>query len=110
MAKLMIDSAVTWVREYRIDSFRFDLMGHQPRAAIEELQRRVDDAAGRPVLLLGEGWNFGEVADGARFVQASQLSLNGSGIGAAFHQTVIPSFLGLVGFLVPDYIEATYGL
>jgi len=47
---------------------------------MEELQRRVDAAAGRPVLLLGEGWNFGEVADGARFVQASQLSLNGSGI------------------------------
>jgi pullulanase-type alpha-1,6-glucosidase len=80
MAKLMIDSVVTWVREYRIDSFRFDLMGHQPRATMEELQRRVDAAAGRPVLLLGEGWNFGEVADGARFVQASQLSLNGSGI------------------------------
>jgi pullulanase/glycogen debranching enzyme len=80
MAKLMIDSAVTWAREYRIDSFRFDLMGHQPRAAMEELQRRVDAATGRPVLLLGEGWNFGEVADGARFVQASQLSLNGSGI------------------------------
>jgi len=80
MAKLMIDSAVTWARDYRIDSFRFDLMGHQPRAAMEELQRQVDAAAGRPVLLLGEGWNFGEVADGARFVQASQLSLNGSGI------------------------------
>jgi len=80
MAKLVIDSAVTWARDYRIDSFRFDLMGHQPRAAMEELQRRVDAAAGRRVLLLGEGWNFGEVADGARFVQASQLSLNGSGI------------------------------
>lgn len=37
-------------------------------------------------------------------------AINLSGIGAAFHQTVIPSFLGLVGFLVPDYIEATYGL
>jgi hypothetical protein len=37
-------------------------------------------------------------------------ALNGSGIGAAFHQTVIPAFLGLVGFLVPDYIEAAYGL
>jgi pullulanase-type alpha-1,6-glucosidase len=35
---------------------------------------------GRSVNLIGEGWNFGEVADGARFVQASQLSLNGSGI------------------------------
>jgi len=41
----------------------------------------VNAAAGRQVQLLGEGWNFGEVADGARFVQASQLSLNGSGIG-----------------------------
>jgi pullulanase-type alpha-1,6-glucosidase len=80
MAKLMIDSAVTWAREYRIDSFRFDLMGHQPRAAMEELRERVNAATGRDLLLIGEGWNFGEVADGARFVQASQLSLNGSGI------------------------------
>ena len=82
MAKLMIDSAALWVREYRIDSMRFDLMGHQPREAMERLQRRVDAEAGRPVQLLGEGWNFGEVANGARFVQASQRSLNGSGIGA----------------------------
>jgi len=82
MAKLMIDSAALWVREYRIDSMRFDLMGHQPREAMERLQARVDAEAGRPVQLLGEGWNFGEVADGARFVQASQLSLNGSGIAS----------------------------
>jgi pullulanase-type alpha-1,6-glucosidase len=81
MAKLMIESAELWVKHYKIDSFRFDLMGHQPRAAMETLQARVDKAAGRPVQLIGEGWNFGEVADGARFVQASQLSLNGSGIG-----------------------------
>jgi pullulanase/glycogen debranching enzyme len=81
MGKLMIDSAVLWATQYKIDSFRFDLMGHQPRAAMEQLQARVNKAAGRKVGLIGEGWNFGEVADGARFVQASQLSLNGSGIG-----------------------------
>ena len=81
MAKLMIDTAVRWARDYRIDSFRFDLMGHQPRAAMERLQAAVDAATGRPVLLIGEGWNFGEIADGARFVQASQRSLGGSGIG-----------------------------
>ncbi|MBN8482314.1 MAG: DUF3372 domain-containing protein, partial [Xanthomonadales bacterium] len=80
MARLMIDSAVTWARDYRIDSFRFDLMGHQPRAAMEALQAAVDRAAGRHIVLIGEGWNFGEVADGARFVQASQRSLGGSGI------------------------------
>jgi pullulanase-type alpha-1,6-glucosidase len=81
MAKLMIDSVVTWARDHGIDSFRFDLMGHQPRAVMEALQAQVNAATGREVLLIGEGWNFGEVADGARFVQASQLSLAGSGIG-----------------------------
>ncbi|MFZ4651539.1 MAG: alpha-1,6-glucosidase domain-containing protein [Rubrivivax sp.] len=81
MEKLMTDSVVVWARDYRISSFRFDIMGHQPRAAMERLQAAVNAAAGRPVQLLGEGWNFGEVADGARFVQASMWSLNGSGIG-----------------------------
>ncbi|MFN9101788.1 MAG: pullulanase-type alpha-1,6-glucosidase [Betaproteobacteria bacterium] len=81
MERLMIDSAVIWVRDHRIDSFRFDLMGHQPRAAMERLQKAVDAAAGRRIESIGEGWNFGEVKDGARFVQASQLSLAGSGIG-----------------------------
>ena len=81
MGKLMIDSAVLWAKEYAIDSFRFDLMAHQPRAVMEQLQASVNAATGRTVQLIGEGWNFGEVQDGARFVQASQLSLNGSGIG-----------------------------
>ncbi|MBV8503749.1 MAG: DUF3372 domain-containing protein [Paucibacter sp.] len=81
MAKLMIDTAVRWVRDYGIDSLRFDLMAHQPRAAMEALQKAVDQARGGHVNLIGEGWNFGEIANGARFVQASQLSLNGSGIG-----------------------------
>ena len=81
MAKLMLDSVVAWVRDYKIDSFRFDLMGHQPRAVMEQLQVRANQTAGRTVQLIGEGWNFGEIENGARFVQASQLSLNGSGIG-----------------------------
>lgn len=82
MAKLMIDSAVVWARDYGIDAFRFDLMGHQPLAAMLQLQAAVDAAAGRRIHLLGEGWNFGEVADGARFVQAAQLQLAGSGIAS----------------------------
>ena len=81
MGKLMIDSAELWAKQYHIDSFRFDLMAHQPRSVMETLQRRVNKVTGRHINLIGEGWNFGEVANGARFVQASQLSLNGSGIG-----------------------------
>ena len=33
MEKLMIDSVVTWAREYKVDGFRFDLMGHQLEGA-----------------------------------------------------------------------------
>jgi hypothetical protein len=30
--------------------------------------------------MYGEGWNFGEVADNARFVQATQGQLGGTGV------------------------------
>ena len=81
MARLMLDSVSHWARDYHVDSFRFDLMGHQPRAVMVALRDRLRRDTGREPALIGEGWNFGEVADGARFVQASQLSLNGTGIG-----------------------------
>ena len=80
MAKLMTDSVATWATQYHVDSFRFDLMGHQPKAVMLALKSAVEAAAGRPVQLIGEGWNFGEVQDGARFVQASQLELGGTAI------------------------------
>ncbi|HLO94400.1 MAG TPA: alpha-1,6-glucosidase domain-containing protein, partial [Burkholderiaceae bacterium] len=81
MAKLMSDSVLLWAQKHGIDSFRFDLMGHQPRAVMEAIAGRLRRQLGHAVPLIGEGWNFGEVAHGARFVQASQLSLAGSGIG-----------------------------
>ena len=82
MAKLMRESVALWAQHYRIDSFRFDLMGHQPRDAMLEVQRAANAAAGRTIPLLGEGWNFGEVANNARFVQATQGELDGSGIAS----------------------------
>jgi pullulanase-type alpha-1,6-glucosidase len=81
MGRLVVDTALRFATQYRIDSFRFDLMGHLPRALLETLQRRLREATGHDVPLIGEGWNFGEVADGARFVQAAQGSLDGTGIG-----------------------------
>ncbi len=80
MAKLMRDSVALWAKHYRIDSFRFDLMGHQPRDAMLEVQRAANAAAGRNIPLVGEGWDFGEIANNARFVQAAQGELDGTGI------------------------------
>ena len=81
MGKLMIDSVSTWARDYKISSFRFDLMGFQPRAVMKDLKAKVAIAAGRDVQLLGEGWNFGSVGNGARFEQATQGNMAGDGIG-----------------------------
>lgn len=88
MRKLMVDSVVTWARAYKIDGFRFDLMGHHMvddmlavRAALDALTLEADGVDGKSIYIYGEGWNFGEVADNARGVNATQLNLAGTGIG-----------------------------
>lgn len=80
MEKLMIDSLVVWARDYKIDGFRFDLMAHQPKDAMLRARSAVL-AVDADNYFYGEGWNFGEVANNQRFVQASQLELGGTQIG-----------------------------
>ncbi|MFK0228801.1 pullulanase-type alpha-1,6-glucosidase [Streptomyces sp. NPDC090303] len=87
MGKLVVDSVVTWAKEYKVDGFRFDLMGHHPKAnilavrkALDALTVAKDGVDGKAIVLYGEGWNFGEVADDARFVQATQKNMAGTGI------------------------------
>ncbi|MFD7610185.1 pullulanase-type alpha-1,6-glucosidase [Streptomyces sp. NPDC059828] len=87
MGKLVVDSVVTWAREYKVDGFRFDLMGHHPKAnilavrkALDALTVQKDGVDGKSIVLYGEGWNFGEIADDARFVQATQKNMAGTGI------------------------------
>lgn len=43
------------------------------------------------------------------FLREMWTALDGSAIVAVFRETLIPAFLSLTGFLVPDYIEALYG-
>ncbi|MCX4677772.1 pullulanase-type alpha-1,6-glucosidase [Streptomyces sp. NBC_01433] len=87
MGKLVVDSVVTWAKEYKVDGFRFDLMGHHPKAnilavrkALDKLTPARDGVDGKKIILYGEGWNFGEIADDARFVQATQKNMATTGI------------------------------
>jgi pullulanase-type alpha-1,6-glucosidase len=89
MAKLMVDSLLIWAREYKVDGFRFDLMGHHMlanmqavRAALDGLTLAKDGVEGQAIYLYGEGWDFGEVANNARGLNAAQRNIGGSGIGA----------------------------
>ena len=65
MEKLMVESVVTWAREYKVDGFRFDLMGHHSKENMVKVRRALDKL-GRDIYIYGEGWNFGEVVDNAR--------------------------------------------
>jgi pullulanase len=88
MEKLMVDSVVLWATEYKVDGFRFDLMGHhmkrnmlKVRAALDALTLEEHGVDGKSIYVYGEGWNFGEVQDNARGENATQLNLAGTGIG-----------------------------
>ncbi|PSW16022.1 DUF3372 domain-containing protein [Photobacterium rosenbergii] len=79
--KMISDSLVVWSRDYKIDSFRFDLMGHHP---LDQMQRSLHEVqkVDPNTYFYGEGWNFGEVENDALFVQATQPHLGGTGIGS----------------------------
>jgi pullulanase-type alpha-1,6-glucosidase len=88
MRKLMVDSVVTWATQYKVDGFRFDLMGHHMladmqavRAALDALTLADDGVDGKAIYIYGEGWDFGEVANNARGRNATQLNIAGTGIG-----------------------------
>jgi pullulanase-type alpha-1,6-glucosidase len=87
MQRLMLDSLRVWATAYQIDGFRFDLMGHhmredliEVRAMLDSLTPETDGVDGSRIFVYGEGWNFGEVADGARGVNATQQNMAGTGI------------------------------
>jgi len=44
------------------------------------------------------------------FLRGFWEALNTSTVGMLLHQTVIPNFVSLFGFFLPEYIKATYGV
>lgn len=78
--KLMLDTLKVWVKEYRVDGFRFDLMGFSFKTHLLEIQKALQEID--PTLYLyGEGWDFGEVANNALGENATQVNMAGTGIG-----------------------------
>jgi pullulanase-type alpha-1,6-glucosidase len=89
MEKLMVDTLRTWATKYKVDGFRFDLMGHHMkrnmlavRSMLDSLTVGADGVDGRSIYLYGEAWNFGEVASNARGENAIQVNMRGTGIGS----------------------------
>jgi pullulanase-type alpha-1,6-glucosidase len=89
MEKLMVDSVVLWAKQYKVDGFRFDIMGFhlksnmlKVRAALDALTLAKDGVDGKSVYVYGEAWNFGVMANNGRGVNAIQVNLAGTNIGS----------------------------
>src|SRR4030095_9680394 len=86
---LMVASVLKWAKKYKVDGFRFDIMGFhlksnmlKVRAALDALTPQKDGVDGKSVYLYGEAWNFGVMANNGRGVNAIQVNMAGTGIGS----------------------------
>ncbi len=57
--KFIIDSIVHWVREYKIDGFRFDLMGLIDIKTMNYIRSALDNI-NPSIIMYGEGWTGGD--------------------------------------------------
>lgn len=67
--KFMVDSTAYWVKEYKLDGLRFDLMGLHDLETISEIEKRVHEINPNAIIY-GEGWNMGKTLGGQ--LQANQ--------------------------------------
>ncbi|WP_372370803.1 pullulanase-type alpha-1,6-glucosidase [Candidatus Uabimicrobium sp. HlEnr_7] len=88
MEKLMVDTLLTWAKHYKIDGFRFDLMGHHTidnlhniRIALDKLTLDKDGVNGKKIYLYGEGWTFGSLHNIHPQKVMNQINARGTGIG-----------------------------
>ncbi|WP_249305746.1 type I pullulanase [Lederbergia citrea] len=55
--KFILDTIHLWLSEYKVDGFRFDLMGAMDIETMKDIHERCADEA-VPIMLLGEGWEL----------------------------------------------------
>ena len=68
MEKLMLDTLKRWAVAYKVDGFRFDLMGHHTRQNMLNVRKMLDGLTveqdgvdGAKLYAYGEGWRFGSI-------------------------------------------------
>ena len=55
--KYIVDSVVYWAKEYKLDGFRFDLMGILDVKTMNEIRKELDKID-KSIIILGEGWDL----------------------------------------------------
>ncbi|KAG2441246.1 hypothetical protein HYH02_010089 [Chlamydomonas schloesseri] len=115
--RLVVDDITHWARNYKVDGFRFDIMGHLMMTTMAKIRTSLDSLTpdkdhgvqGRSIYIYGEAWDFGEVAGNQRGRNAAQMNLAGSGLGA-FNDRLRDGALGGGPFAPPQFQGLVTGL
>lgn len=94
--KLIIDSVCYWANEYKIDGFRFDLMGLMDIVTINEIRSRLNEID-PSIIMYGEGWTGGHspLPDDYKAIKGNVHQLPGTGV---FNDDVRDAIKGHVFF------------
>lgn len=75
MRKYMVDSVAHWAKAYKIDGFRFDLMGIHDITTMNEVAEKVR-SINPQALIYGEGWDMGQLPSDQKASKVNVAKLN----------------------------------
>lgn len=107
--KMIVDSVVYWASEYKIDGFRFDLMGLMDIITVNEIRSRLNAIDPR-IIMFGEGWtgDHSPLPDHLKALKGNMRKLPGTG---AFNDDVRDAVKGHVFFGDrPGFINGATGM
>jgi pullulanase len=98
--KFMVDSVSYWAEEYKLDGFRFDLMGLHDLETMRQIEAAVH-AINPDALIYGEGWTMGSTIDGSAQANQTQIdkikpSQGAAGAVAVFNDAIRDGLKGSV--------------
>lgn len=70
MSKFIVDSVKYWAKTYKLDGFRFDLMGILDYQTMNTLVKELKEI-NPDIVILGEGWNMGNLPEDQRATQVN---------------------------------------
>jgi pullulanase len=106
--KFIVDSVKYWASEYKLDGFRFDLMGILDVTTMNQIRTELDKID-PSILVIGEGWNMGDVLPEAQ--RGTQVNASKLGTIGMFNDQIRDAIKGSVfdsakkGYVQGNYSE-----
>ena len=91
--KFIVDSVKYWASQYHLDGFRFDLMGTMDVTTMQQVRSALD-SVDPSIIVLGEGWNMGNLLPDA--LKANQLNASKLPRISQFNDTIRDGIKGSV--------------